>query len=418
MKKFWINFAAASIGNLFEHYDKALFAFLAPFLAPLFFHNTSPMTALILTYAIMPLGLFSRPLGSLIFGSIGDRKGRKKALIFTLFGMAITTILMGSIPTYEKIGYLAPTLLALGRLFQNFFASGETTGGTLLVLEACPEKKRGLVNGLYGCSTILGTLLASFGVTILSLKGSIETSWRILYWIGGVTGGVGLLARLYTEEEKVAPKAHFPIFPLLLKYRTPFIVIVLTSGFSYANYYMLTSLLNGYLPLVSHISKSEAMEANTFILGFDFLILPLGGLLALRFSKEKLLYFFGGLIVILAFPLYSLLSGSTLISATFIRLILVVFGVGFSVVLAPFYQDLIPKMHRFTLIAFGNAIGSQLLGTSACSIGFWLFKQTGWAGSPALYLTGLGALTLFYVRHAQGLQRFPAPIFDKRMERS
>lgn len=92
MKKFWLNFTAASIGNLFEHYDKALFAFLAPFLAPLFFHNSSPITALILTYAIMPLGLFSRPIGSLIFGRMGDRKGRKKVLIFTLFGMVSTPI--------------------------------------------------------------------------------------------------------------------------------------------------------------------------------------------------------------------------------------------------------------------------------------------------------------------------------------
>ncbi|MCP5505084.1 MAG: MFS transporter [Chlamydiales bacterium] len=417
MKKFWVNFTAASIGNLFEHYDKALFAFLAPFLAPLFFHNSSPITALILTYAIMPLGLFSRPLGSLIFGRIGDRRGRKKALIFTLLGMAITTTLMGSIPTYEKIGYLAPILLALGRLFQNFFASGETTGGTLLVLESCPEKKRGLINGLYGCSTILGTLLASLSVTILSLQGSIETSWRILYWIGGITGGVGLLMRTYTEEEVISPKEHVPVFPLLWKYRVPFLVIALTSGLSYANYYMLTSLLNGYLPLVSTISKPEAMEVNTLILGFDFLILPLGGILALYFSKEKLLYFFGGLLVILAFPLYSALSGATLLTATIIRLILVIIGVGFSVVLAPFYQDLIPRESRFTLIAFGNAIGSQLLGTSACTLSFWLFKQTGSVGSPALYLIGLGVLTLLSVRYAQSLQRFSAPVLDKRIER-
>lgn len=416
MKKFWINFSAASIGNLFEHYDKALFAFLAPFLAPLFFQNSNPITALILTYAIMPLGLFSRPLGALIFGRIGDQKGRKKVLIITLLGMAITTTLMGSIPTYETVGWLAPALLALGRLFQNFFASGETTGGSLLILESCPEKKRGFINGLYGCSTILGILLASFGVTALSMQGSIETTWRLLYWIGGITGGVGLLMRFYTEEASIAPKEHIPIFPLLWKYRIQFIVIALTSGFSYANYYMLTSLLNGYLPLVSNITKSQAMEANTLILGFDFLILPLAGILALRFSKEKLLYFFGALAVILAIPLYSSLSGATLLTATFIRLIFVAIGVGFSVVLAPFYQDLIPRESRFTLIAFGNAIGSQLLGTSACSLSFWLYKQTGWTGSPALYLMGLGTLALLSVRLARGLQTFPAPILDKRLK--
>ena len=133
----------------------------------------------------------------------------------------------------------------------------------LVTLQSDARKKRGLINGLYGCSTILGVLLASFGVTLLSLQGSIETSWRILYWIGGITGGVGLLMRLYTEEEIITPKEHVPTFPLLWKYRVPFIVIVMTSGLSYANYYMLTSLLNGYLPLVSTISTPQAMEAQS-----------------------------------------------------------------------------------------------------------------------------------------------------------
>jgi MHS family proline/betaine transporter-like MFS transporter len=400
MRKFWINFSAASIGNLFEHYDKALFAFLAPFLAPLFFKDSDPITALILTYAIMPIGLFSRPLGALIFGRIGDHKGRKRVLYITLLGMALVTILMGWIPTYREIGWGAPALLALGRLLQNFFASGETTGGSLLILESCKKEKRGFYNGLYGCSTILGILCASLGVTILSLQGNIETTWRYLYWFGGLTGLMGLAMRSCAEEPMMPLLKRSPVLPLLWKYRTPFLVIALTSGFSYANYYMLTSLLNGYLPLVSSISKEQAMEANTMILGFDFLILPLAGMLALYFPKEKLLKFFGILIVIAALPLYSALSGASLFSATIIRLLFVALGVGFSVVLAPFYQDLVPKESRFTLIAFGNAIGSQLLGTSACSFSFWLFKQTGWVGSPALYLVGLGTCTLFSIYFA------------------
>lgn len=414
MKKFWINFSAASIGNLFEHYDKALFAFLAPFLAPLFFRGSDPITALILTYAIMPLGLFSRPLGALIFGRIGDQKGRRRVLYITLLGMALVTILMGSIPTYKQMGWGAPALLALGRLLQSFFASGETTGGSLLILESCKKEKRGFYNSLYECSTILGILCASFGVTVLSLQGNIETTWRYLYWFGGLTGFMGLLMRFFTEEAMTPPVKKSPIIPLLWKYRAQFLVIALTSGFSYANYYMLTSLLNGYLPLVSSISKGQAMGANTMILGFDFLTLPLAGMLALRFSKEHLLKFFGTLIVLLSVPLYSSLSGTTLLSATVIRLLFVTLGVGFSVVLAPFYQDLIPKEGRFTLIAFGNAIGSQLLGTSACSFSFWLYKQTGWVGSPALYLMGLGMCALFSIYL---FEKFGAALTDKGLER-
>ncbi|MGE0197350.1 MAG: MFS transporter [Simkaniaceae bacterium] len=399
-KQFGINFFAASIGNLFEHYDKALFAFLAPFLAPLFFENSSPLSALILTYAIMPLGLFSRPLGAIIFGWMGDQKGRRAALYITLLGMASTTILMGFLPTFHQVGWLAPVLLALGRLVQNFFASGETTGGALLILEACEEKKRSLYNGIYECSTILGILLASVGVTWLSMQGSIETTWRYLYWIGGVTAGFGLLMRLFTKEAEVKPREKRRILPFIWEHRIPFLIIALTSGFSYANYYMVTSLLNGYLPLVSSITKAEALQANSLILGLDFLLLPLGGLLALRFPKEKLMVLFAALIGVLAIPLYTALPTATLFTITGIRMIFVILGVGFSVLLTPYYQDLIPHENRYTLISLGNAVGSQLLGTSACSMGFYLFKQTGWAGAPALYLMATSLLALATLRLA------------------
>lgn len=399
-KQFGINFFAASIGNLFEHYDKALFAFLAPFLAPLFFENSSPLSALILTYAIMPLGLFSRPLGAIIFGWMGDQKGRRAALYITLLGMASTTILMGFLPTFHQVGWLAPVLLALGRLVQNFFASGETTGGALLILEACEEKKRSLYNGIYECSTILGILLASVGVTWLSMQGSIETTWRYLYWVGGVTAGFGLLMRLFTKEVEVKPREKRRILPFIWEQRIPFLIIALTSGFSYANYYMVTSLLNGYLPLVSSITKAEALQANSLILGLDFLLLPLGGLLALRFPKEKLMVLFAALIGVLAIPLYTALPTATLFTITGIRMIFVILGVGFSVLLTPYYQDLIPHENRYTLISLGNAVGSQLLGTSACSMGFYLFKQTGWAGAPALYLMATSLLALATLRLA------------------
>ena len=410
-KKFWVNFFAASTGNLFEHYDKALFAFLAPFIAPLFFETDSPITALILTYAIMPLGLISRPLGALLFGRLGDRKGRKASLHITLFGMAMTTVLMGCIPTYGKAGWCAPALLALGRLIQNFFASGETTGASLLILEGCPEKKRPFYNGLYGCSTIVGILGASLGVTLLSLKGSMETSWRLLYWVGGITGLLGFVIRLFAHEEEPPTKKRSPLLPLLWRYRFQFLVILFTSGFSYANYYMITSLMTGYLPLISPITKGEAMQANTFILGYDLLLLPLGGLLATRFPKEKVLLFFGVAIAALALPLYSLFEGQNLGIALIIRLIFVTLGVGFSVALAPFYQDLIPQENRYTLIAFANAIGSQLLGGSACSLSFWLYQKTGWAASPALYLMALALVA------SAGIGFVRLPIFQRATAR-
>src|SRR5579862_656680 len=108
------------IGNIFEHYDSALFGLLAPFIASLFFETQDPVTALILTYGMLPLGILFRPLGSLFFGWIGDHWGRRQALFLSLTGMGVATVLMGCLPTYATAGIYAPLLLALCRILQNF----------------------------------------------------------------------------------------------------------------------------------------------------------------------------------------------------------------------------------------------------------------------------------------------------------
>ena len=110
----------ACFGNLFEHYDTALFAFLAPFLAPLIFPEQESVTALILVYAIYPIGMLTRPLGSLFFGYIGDTYGRGQALFLTLSGMALVSGCIALSPTYLQAGILAPLFFVLGRAVQNF----------------------------------------------------------------------------------------------------------------------------------------------------------------------------------------------------------------------------------------------------------------------------------------------------------
>src|SRR3990167_5670084 len=140
---------AGVIGNALDHYDQALFALLAPFIASLFFDKQDPVTALILTYGMLPLGLLSRPLGSLFFGWIGDRFGRRQALSYSLFGMALVTLSIGCLPTSSQIGIWAPILLGCGRLIQNFFTAGETIGGAIFVLEQTPESQRSLASSFY-----------------------------------------------------------------------------------------------------------------------------------------------------------------------------------------------------------------------------------------------------------------------------
>ena len=224
------------LGNLFEHYDAALFSLLSPFLAPLFFPGQDRVTALILTYCIIPLGMIARPIGSLIFGYIGDTHGRKEALVITLTGMAVVTACMGFMPTYQQAGFLAPILLSLGRIFQNFFAAGETIGGALYLIENAPESQKDMTSSYYNASTIAGILIASFGVSILCALNVVEDCWRFLYFFGCSTALFAVMLRMKMTFHPVPPKSS-PSFSLKFvlttcwKSRHALATIAIAAGF-------------------------------------------------------------------------------------------------------------------------------------------------------------------------------------------
>ncbi len=179
--RFAKNYFAGIAGNVLEHYSHALYGFLAPFLAPLFFPSADPIYALLGVYALLPLGLFSKPLGALVFGWLGDRIGKKRVFSITLIGMAASTAAMSCLPTYAQVGWLAPALLALGRLFQSFFAAGENTGGALFLLEQTERNRQGWISSLFDASAIFGIMLASAAAMLWG------EHWRLLYFAGALS---------------------------------------------------------------------------------------------------------------------------------------------------------------------------------------------------------------------------------------
>ena len=395
------------LGNLFEHYDAALFSLLSPFLAPLFFPGQDRITALILTYCIIPLGMLARPIGSLFFGFIGDKFGRKDALVWALTGMAIVTTAMGFLPTYQQAGFLAPVLLSLGRILQNFFAAGETMGGAIYLIENAPESEKDWTSSLYNASTIAGILIASFGVSIIYSLDLFKDSWRILYFLGSSTA---LFAVMLRVKMPLHPSSLTPalatswkfILSTCWKSKEALLVVAVASGFSYACYTLALVMMNGFIPLVTQITNEEMMHLNTFLLGIDFLLLPLFGLLARRFSRERMMMIAGLSAALCGMPLFWLLQGASLATVILIRFAFVVIGVCFT---APFYswaQSLVPAASRYTVLSFAYAIGSQLLGGPSAALSLWLFKKTEWAVSAGFFWMAVGLLVTYLIAKQKG----------------
>jgi MFS transporter, MHS family, proline/betaine transporter len=389
-----MQFLSACLGNLFEHYETALFGFLSPFLASFLFPQQDPLIALILTYAMIPLGMLARPLGALVFGYIGDVHGRKQALFLSLSGMAVISGLIALIPSYSQIGILAPVFFCLGRIIQNFFSAGETMGGAIFILENYSEKHHDFLSGLYSASTIGGILLASMGVVFLSSYQMLEEGWRILYLIGCLTAFLGCLIRrcLPSTDDVSSTKSslpHLSYSKMFWDYRQTLLLIAVCSGFSYATYSMALVLMNGFIPLISSFTKEQMINLNTGLLILDFSALPFFGWLSSKISREKLMISTALIVAISAIPLFVLLRDASFLLVLGIRVCLVLFGVAF---FAPFHawaQKLVSPAYRYSLISFGYALGSQLLGGPTAAVSLWLFKETGNVTSISWYWVAL-----------------------------
>lgn len=397
------------IGNFLEHYDTALFGLLAPFLAPLFFPNQNPLNALILTYGILCSGILVRPLGALFFGWIGDFFGRRQALSFSLLGMSFVTIGIGFVPTYQEIGVYAPIFLTIGKILQSFFAAGESIGGAIFVLEHTSQEKQSLFSSLYDSCAVGGMLFASAIVACMSQYTALESTWRILFWGGGITATIGFYLRWNNimDNKQNHTREKLPLLLILHLNKQAFISIVIASGFSYAIYSLAFSLLNGYIPLVTSFSKTTMMQINTLLLAVDMGLLPVFGLLSNKFGKEKVMMMGAISSSICAIPLFAILQNAPFVLIIFVRLMITIFGVAFSATYHAWAIS-ITKSHRYLVLLLAYSIGSQCIGMPTSSICLWLYKITNWSGAPGIYLMFLGFLafvTLYsYQRRAIPLQ--------------
>ena len=388
---FKLQFLTAFLGNLFEHYDLALYSLLTPFFASIFFSDQNQISALIMTFGIIPLGMLARPVGAIFFGYIGDNFGRGRALFISLFGLGIVSGLLAFTPTYQQAGWMAPFLLLFGRVLQNFFGIGENLGGAIYLLEQSSEKHQDFISSLYGSSTVAGFLLASLGVSVLSYHHSIENGWRYLYLMGFFTAVFGIILRKIVLPLKTIPnqtivisKASWMknILALYWDYRSEILLIALVAGFSYATYSISLVFFNGFIPLISNVSREQMLTLNSFLLVFDLVSLPLFGFLSDRISRQKMMLASAFCTVVTAIPFFALLEMASLPAIIIVRMTIVLFGVWFT---APFHlwvKSWHLSSHRYSIISFGYALGLQSEEGRQLLFPYGFISRQIWPGQP------------------------------------
>jgi len=201
---------ASSLGTVFEWYDFYLYAVLAPFFAALFFPPGNQTAALLSAFAAYAAGFLVRPFGALVFGRIGDLVGRKYTFLMTIVFMGGSTFLVGLLPTYESVGWLAPILMVTLRLVQGLALGGEYGGAATYVAEHAPQNRRGYDTSWIQTTATLGLFLALVIIYLCRANMDAKTfsnwGWRIPFWVSLILLVFSVYIRLKLHESPIFQK--------------------------------------------------------------------------------------------------------------------------------------------------------------------------------------------------------------------
>ena len=224
------------IGNALEYYDFTLYGYLLPILAAEFFPIQNTFLSTIAALATYAVGFLFRPVGSIIFGFLGDKYGRKLSLTISLFVMALSSGILGLVPTYDQIGLISPFLVIFARICQGICMSGECAGALIFAMEATKKSNLASVGALISASTFIGCFFAI--IALITLLSGIfpEWAWRVCFLLGSLVGMVGFYIRFHLPEspefEKLFNKIEKISFLNIIKkqYKNLLISIILVAA--------------------------------------------------------------------------------------------------------------------------------------------------------------------------------------------
>src|SRR3954451_4829016 len=195
---------ASFVGSALEYYDFFIYGAAAGLVFPqVFFPESDPSTATLLSLATFGVAYVARPIGAVVIGHFGDKVGRKKMLILTLLMMGLSTFLIGALPSYDAIGVAAPIMLVLLRILQGLSAAGEQSGANSLKLEHAPEGRRGFFTSFTLSGNQAGLILATFVfIPVAALPDDHLYSWdsRIPFFLPAVVVAAGYWVRRTLPE--------------------------------------------------------------------------------------------------------------------------------------------------------------------------------------------------------------------------
>jgi MFS family permease len=410
---------ASWIGSVLEYYDFFIYGTAAALVfGKVFFPESDPATATLLSFATYGVGYVARPIGAFFMGHLGDRHGRKRVLLLTLFMMGLSTFLVGCLPTYDDIGIWAPVLLVILRLMQGFSASGEQSGANSLSLEHAPDDRRGFFSSFTLSGTQCGLVIATatfLPIGALPEDQLLSWGWRIPFFLSAVVVLVGWLIRRRIDETpafaETQPSERTPISELLSDHRPALLRVTLAALASAVSTIFAVYALS--FAVDTHgLDKTTmlwvAIATNVVALG----TIPLWAMLSDRIGRKPVFIFgaVGSGALMFAY-LGAIASGSyVLIFASAILMSGVVYS-AMNGIQPALYGEMFPTKVRLSGMAVGTQIGYAIGGFAPTAAA--VIDGGGWA-PVAIYVLVSSLIAAAAVFTARETFRIPLAELDGR----
>ncbi len=393
--------AAVGIGNALEFYDFLTYSFFAIQIGHSFFPEKH---GLLYALAVFGVGFLTRPLGGLVLGMMGDRVGRRPAMVvsFSLIGLALLGIALT--PSYAQIGVAAPILLVFFRLLQGFALGGEVGASTAFLVEAAPPERRGLYVSLQYMTQDFAVLVAGVVGFVLSEILTPEQldgwGWRAAFLLGATVIPVGVWLRRSLPEtlgvpETVREKKRIPLGFVLLALLMTMATSTYIFGIDYITTYVQDSL---------KMSSGTAFGATVLVGLCATIGDPVCGHLCDRFGRKPVMLAAVAIILLTVTPIFLAMTrlggiGVVLLASAILALLQSLLTVPALTTIA----ETLPKAIRSGTIGVIYALSTSIFGGSTQMVVKTLIDWTGNPLAPAWYIcgiVGLGGIAMLIVRES------------------
>jgi metabolite-proton symporter len=397
---------ASLIGTSLEWYDFFLYSTAAAVVFNrLFFPNYSPVTGTLLAFTTAAVGFVARPLGGILFGHLGDRRGRKQVLVITLLTMGVATVLIGALPTYASIGVAAPVLLALLRFIQGLALGGEWGGAVLMTLEHGAAGRRGFNASWAQVGVPMGNLLAAgaLGVlgAVMSEDAFLSWGWRLPFFFSGLLVLAGLWIRLtvaesplFAEVERAGTKAKLPLIEVLRRHPRELLVAMAARIGTDVAFYTFTVYSLVFITGTVGLDRSVGLTAVLVGSAFQLVLIPFFGALSDRLGRRPV-YAAGAVAAgAWSFAFFPLLSTGRTAVIVFAVVVALITHAAMYGPQAAFIAELFSTELRYSGASMGYQFAGVLGGGIAPIVAISLVNAFGTAYAVSVYVLAMVLLTL------------------------